>query len=194
MGTTAWSAAANSANSPIEDDANPTARADHLVTACADGNVAAVAAAIAAGAVVNDEGYARGWSVVLPLAAAASKAQLPVAVALLAAGADPNGRDVLHYSICSPSAAVTQLLIDAGSSVNGWHGEYPPLYTAVTAAAACGSGAGHVHALLCQPDLDLRQLGGLAREVGSDGVEADLVQVVLREVRNRVLGAAAAYP
>ena len=109
--------------------------ADRLVTACANGDIRSGKEAILNGASVNEEGWLPWGVSVLPLAAAV---QLDfeldhhhVIVWLLSLGADPNGDDVMYYGTIRSTAAILQLLIDAGGDVNrSSHGQ-PPLFWAV---------------------------------------------------------------
>ena len=69
---------------------------------------------------------------------------------LLSHGADPNGDSVMHYAAWSFTAAVLQLLIDAGGDVNRYSGFQRPLFLAVH--FNCEN---HLRVLLAHPYLDL---------------------------------------
>ena len=121
-----------------------------LVTACFDGDLPSVRAAIADGASVNEAGKARGYnSVWLPLAAAVYYKQHAVVAWLLSNGADPNGACVMYQGASNSSPAILQALIDAGGDVNGDSAGEPPLF-----AAVYNKREDNVRLLLSQPSLD----------------------------------------
>ena len=125
---------------------------DRLVLACYNGDLLSAAAAIAEGASVNEPGKAPRWhGTVLPLAAVVRRRLHDVAVWLLSHGADPNGDEVMFHGAYRSTAAILQLLIDAGGDVNRLSGSRPPLFWAVW----CGNRKDKVRVLLAQPSLDL---------------------------------------
>ena len=109
--------------------------ADRLVAACFYGDLPSVKAAIADGASVEKWGRSpRRGAYVLPLAAAVDQRRHDVVVWLLSHGADPNGDRVMQCGAGDTTAAVLQLLVDAGGSVNreGLNDVWgPPLFHAV---------------------------------------------------------------
>ena len=107
--------------------------ADRLAMACYKGDLPSAKAAVADGASVNEKGRALGWGVDLPLVPAVDQRHHDVVVWLLSHGADPNGEGVMWYGAWYSTAAILQLLIDAGGDVNRASGIYggPPLFTAV---------------------------------------------------------------
>ena len=132
------------------DEEHSPSLADRLVTACDMGDLPSAKAAVADGASVNEWGSAPGWGADLPLRPAVAKQHDDVAVWLLSHGADPNGDHVMSCGARSSTAAMLQLLIDAGGDVNrGSYGQ-PPLFTAIRR-----NSADNVRVLLAQPLLDL---------------------------------------
>ena len=131
--------------------ASPTL-ADRLVAACYDGDLPAAKAAVSDGASVNEKGTApnAGWGVYLPLVAALAGKHHDVVVWLLSHGADPNGGAVVYCGTYDSTAAMLQLLIDAGGDVNLASDDSPPLFSAV----AGYNGEANVRLLLAQPSLD----------------------------------------
>ena len=126
--------------------------ADRLVTACANGDLPSAKAAVADGASINAVGRAPGLlGSVLPLAAAVDSKHHDVVVWLLLHGADPNGDLVMYYGAFRSTAAILQLLIDAGDDVNRESCYVPPLFAAVR---GYNNREGNVRALLAQPCLD----------------------------------------
>ena len=120
------------------------------MTACWSGDLPSVNAAVADGASVNEKGTPLGWGTVLPLAAAAWLQHHDVVLWLLSHGADPNGDKVMYDGACNSTAAILQLLIDAGGDVNReWKG-LAPLFPAVWP----GSREDNMRVLLAQPSLD----------------------------------------
>ena len=127
--------------------------ADRLVTACYNGDLPSAKAAVADGASVNQKGMALEWCSEPPLSAAVDMQHHDVVVWLLSHGADPNGANVMWYGACHSTAAMLQLLIDAGGDVNRECCEEPgpPLFPVVWD----GNGEDNVRVLLAQPSLDL---------------------------------------
>ena len=157
---------------------------DRLVTACFRGDVRAS---------VNDRGSVPGWylGVVPPLAAAVATERLDVAVWLLSHRADPNGFKVMYYCTTVSTAAILQLLIDAGGDVNqnnqslACSGRGPLLEHAIDVEKVA-----NVKVLLAHPSLDLtRKLDGKTPDQFAleDGKPA-LADVIAREVSGRLLG------
>ena len=125
--------------------------ADRLATACYNGDLPSAKAAVADGASVNEKGKTPGWRFWgLPLAAAVWKQHHDVVVWLLCHGADPNGDVVMFYGAFNSTAAILQLLIDAGGDVNRESGGVPPL-----SAVPGRNSEDKVRVLLAQPSLDL---------------------------------------
>ena len=124
--------------------------AERLVTACYKGDLSSAKAAVADGASVNEEGWVPGWgSVWLPLASAVFWKHHDAVVWLLSHGADPNGVGIMVNCVVNSSAAILQLLIDAGGDVNRESVGQPPLF-----AAMLGFSEDKVRMLLAQPSTD----------------------------------------
>ena len=85
----------------------------------------------------------------LPLTGAVFKKHHDVVVWLLSHGADPNGDKVMRFGAIFSTAAILQLLIDAGGDVNGNGGRPQPLFSAILYLE------GNAQLLLAQPCLDL---------------------------------------
>ena len=136
--------------------------ADRLVTACCNGDLPSVKAAVADGASVNEKGRDTNHRTGVPLVAAMESGHDDIVVWLLAHGADPNGADVMSCGVTYGAGASggLQLLIDAGGSVNRVSGHWPPLYSAVFWKHDAA-----VQLLLAHPSLDLTfVLGGQTPE------------------------------
>ena len=85
--------------------ATTTPAIDRLCTACWIGDLPAADAAIADGAIVNDEGRAPGWDSILPLYAALVQQHRDIVLWLLCGhGADPNGDEVMWAAACYAAA------------------------------------------------------------------------------------------
>ena len=119
---------------------------DRLVTACYNGDVASVEAAVADGASVNTKGRGSPFSAnCLPLRMAVSMEHHDVVVSLLSHGADPNGDFVMCNGVLIRSPDILQLVIDAGGDVNRDSGGRPLLFWAIqsswssTSSSACGA-------------------------------------------------------
>ena len=125
--------------------------ADRLARACWNGDLPSAKAAVGDGASVHEEGTASGVGSALPLAAAVFTKHNDVVVWLLSHGADPNGDRVMTYGARYTSAAILQLLIDAGGDVNRKSGGELPLFTAVEYIKS----EDRVRVLLAQPALNL---------------------------------------
>ena len=136
--------------STLPTTAPATPAIDRLCTACWSGDLPAADAAIADGAIVNDEGRAPGWDSILPLYAALVQQHRDIVVWLLCGhGADPNGTDVMYFGAKWGTAVILQVLIDAGGDVNqACYGE-PLLFVSIS--NTCYDS---VHVLLGQPLLD----------------------------------------
>ena len=101
---------------------------------------------------MNEKGRAPGWSSTwLPLSTAVERKHHDVVVWLLSHGADPNNDKVMYNSAYNSTAAVLQLLIDAGGDVNRESWGEPPLFPAVRGDNSEVS----VRVLVSQPSLDL---------------------------------------
>ena len=126
--------------------------ADRLTSACVNGDLSSVEAAVADGASVNETGTLPGSvTTLLPLAAAVWYSRHDVVAWLLSHGADPNGDSVMYYGAHDSTAAILQLLIDAGGDVNRKSGSRPPLITAVVGVR---DSENRVRVLLGEPSLD----------------------------------------
>ena len=183
---------ASGSNSPSESDSESSSSspADRLVVACFNGDVGSAAAAVSAGACVNDAGSAPdGWGSHVPLWAAVANEHHDVVVWLLARGADPNldAGSVLDYGICYSSPGILQLLIDAGGSVNrdyavtaaGGASGRPPLFL-----ATYWSRDDMVRVLLAQPGLDVAAVRGgkTADEEAREDDKPALARLIAEEV------------
>ena len=156
-----------------------SAPANRLATACDSGDIPSAIAAVADGASVNKEGITRGW-LLLPLTAAVRNKDLPVVVWLLSVGADPNGDDVMWYGSIESTAAILQLLIDAGGDVSGESDGVPRLH-----AAVADNNEGKVRALLAQPSLDLTAIcdDQTAEQSARSRCRTALADMIAQEVR-----------
>ena len=125
--------------------------ANRLAIACYAGDLPSAQAAVADGASVHESGKAPDGVPWLPLRAAVRNQRLEVVVWLLSLGADPNGDRVMYYCARFSTAAILQLLIDAGGDVNRTCSEEPPLFPAVRNIRS----GGNVGVLLAQPSLDV---------------------------------------
>ena len=124
--------------------------ADRLVTACYNGDLSLIKATVADGASVNESGQIPWSGTDLPLRAAVWQKHHDVVVWLLSHGADPNGDCVMYCGAGYSTAAMLQLLIDAGGDVNRESGGQPPLFYAVEGL----NSEDNVRVLLAQPALD----------------------------------------
>ena len=162
------------------------------MVACFNGDVGSAAAAVSAGACVNDAGFKLapdGWGSRVPLWAAVANEHHDVVVWLLARGADPNldAGSVLDYGICYSSPGILQLLIDAGGSVNrdyavtaaGGASGRPPLFL-----ATYWSRDDMVRVLLAQPGLDVAAVRGgkTADEEAREDDKPALARLIAEEV------------
>ena len=157
-----------------------------LVSACVMGDLPSAKAAVADGASVNEKGAGPGWgSTQLPLAAAASMRHHDVVVWLLSLGADPNGDSVMHYGAHDSTAAILQLLIDAGGDVNRESGGQPPLFPAVWG----DNSEDNVRVLLAQPSLDftIKYEGKTPEQYARDEGEPALADMIAQEVSGKGL-------
>ena len=125
--------------------------ADRLVTACYDGDLPSAEAAVADGASVHEKGMDQWGSTWLPLAIAVNKQNHAVVAWLLSHGADPNGDEVVYSGAFRSTAAILQLLIDAGGDVNRESCGRPPLFPAVLSIS---NSKDTVRVLLAQPSLE----------------------------------------
>ena len=117
------------------------------------GDLPSAKAAVADGASVNEEGTASGvgFYSALPLVAAVEKKKYDVVVWLLSHGADPNGNRLIFNGAFNSTAAIFQLLIDAGGDVNRKSFSEPPLFPALRGYNSKDT----VRVLLAQPSLRL---------------------------------------
>ena len=154
---------------------------DQLVTACISGDLPSAKAAVAGGASVNDEGKGPGWLfAMLPLAAAVDSGRHDVVVWLLSHGADPNGGYVIFHGAWNSTAAILQLLVDAGGDVNRLSGSRPPLVVAI------GSNSeDKVRVLLAQPSLDVTATydGKTPEQYARDEGKPAVADMIAQEVR-----------
>ena len=124
-----------------------------LVVLCGQGKTAAAKAAIAAGAVVNAAGKDQHGRVRTPLTAAVEGKNTDLVRHLLASGADPTAGGAIDRGVGVGTPEILQLLLDAGSSVNGDDSASMPPVFAVSVAV--GDVEGKARILLAQPSLDM---------------------------------------
>ena len=138
---------------PAAADVDATPQ-DALVRGIGRGDVAAISAAVAAGASVNTAGRRSdgGWQ--LPLLAALQRERTTTVRHLLAAGADANADDVMRMAVTSTSSTLLQALIDGGGDVNRASNGDLPLFTLLERYEDA-TGAPRLRLLLSQPDIDL---------------------------------------
>jgi hypothetical protein len=128
---------------------------DSFATACDNGDISLVKAAIDGGACVNDKGQTPGWrGTALPLVRALQNGRHDVMVMLLSAGADPNGDRVMFWGASRGVGAILQLLIDTGGDINTVTDGGPPLIMTVAAHPSADRGA-LMRVMLRHPCLDL---------------------------------------
>ena len=154
--------------------------ADRLANACEIGDLESVKAAVTDGASVNEEGWVLDWvGTVLPLVAAVRNKHHDVVVWLLSHGANPNGEAVMANGAGYSSAAILQLLIDAGGDVNRMSVGEPPLFYAVD-----GNSKDNVRVLLAQPSLDFTVMhtGKTAEQYARDNGRPGLADMIAEEV------------
>ena len=156
--------------------------ADRLVWACANGDLPAVKAAVAAGASVNEKVKTPGvlGVAVFPLATAVRWKQHDVVVWLLSHGADPNGDGVMASGAYKSTAAFLQLLVDAGGDVNRESGGQPPLFGAVDGY----NSEDKVRVVLAQPSLDctITCYGKTPEQYARDCARPALADMIAQEV------------
>ena len=160
--------------------------AERLVTACHNGDLPSAKAAVADGASVNKEGKVPGlFSTDLPLTAAVLNKHLDVAVWLLSHGADPNGDAVMHSGAYNSTAAILQLVIDAGGDINRESGGEPPLLTAVRGE----NSEDNVRVLLAEPSLDftIKSEGKTPEQVARDCGKSAVADLIAQEVSREEL-------
>ena len=134
----------------MSSGASPSLAA-RLVAACWAGDLPSAKALVADGASVHEKGNVPGWlGTDLPLTAAVYSKHEDVAVWLLSHGAYPNGDSVMFCGTYHSTAAILQLLIDAGGDINRKSNDEPTLFTAVRGFKS----EGNVRVLLVQPSLD----------------------------------------
>ena len=156
-----------------------------FVTACSDGDLSFVKAAVADGASVNEEGEDEYGGKQLPLAAAAAVNNYDVVVWLLSHGADPNGDVVMLNGAADSTAAMLQLLIDAGGDVNRESDEVPPLFGAID--GYYNDSEANVRVLLAQPSLDLsiKYEGKTPEQYACDMRRPVLANMIAQEVSGK---------
>ena len=120
-----------------------------------------------------------------PLAAAVEKRHHNLVVWLLSVGADPNGDSILLLAAVAKTAAILQLLIDAGGDVNRKSGSRPPLFWAVHKERTELVGL-----LLAHPRLDLTvTYNGQSPEQYAHDYSPALIGMLAQEVSGGVFGA-----
>ena len=163
----------------------PPSLADRLVTACFYGDLPSAKAAVADGASVNEKGWAPWGGKPLALEAAAFRRHHDVVVWLLSHGADPNGDAVMWYGTYYSTAAILQLLIDAGGDVNRESCGQPPLFTAVRG----NNSEDKVRVLLAQPSLDftIKHKGKTPEQYARDYPRPAVADMIAQEVSGKGL-------
>ena len=162
--------------------------ADRLVTACSRGDLRSAKSAVAEGASVNENGKVAPvglWDCPLPPLAAVTRytRHQDVVVWLLSRGADPNGPLVMGNAARQSTAAVLQLLIDAGGDVNR-NCSGAPLFCAVE-----GNGLDKVRVLLAQPSLDftIEFYGYTPEQYARDYCKPVMADMIAQEVSDVTL-------
>ena len=119
----------------------------------------------------------------LPLEAAVDNKHHDVVVWLLSHGADSNGDNVMYFGARHSTAAILQLLIDAGGDVNRGSSNALPLFSAVEGY----HGEDRVRVLLAQPSLDLtiKYGGKIPEQVARDQGTPALADMIAQEVSRR---------
>ena len=120
----------------------------------------------------------------LPLTAAACMQHRDVIAWLLSQGADPSGDRVMFFGARRNSAAVLQLLIDAGGNVNSESDGQPPLFAAVWGMVVGEVSEDSVRVLLAQPCLDVTTEfdGQTPEQYARDNGELAVADMIAQEV------------
>ena len=170
-------------SSPHMSSSGASPLAAWLSMACANSDLPSAKAAVAAGASVNENGWVPWGGMVLPLRAAVLRQHYDLVVLLLSHGADPNGDQVMHHGAYYSTAAILQLLIDAGGDVNRNSGETPPLFSAIVGRTR----QAEVRVLLAQPSLDLtiKHNRKTPEQYARDRDEPALAVMIAQEVSGR---------
>ena len=160
------------------------------MAACWAGDLPSAKALVADGASVHEKGKVPDWvGTDLPLTAAVYSTHEGVVVWLLSHGADPNGDSVMFCGTYPSTAAILQLLIDAGGDVNRRSNGRPPLF-----AAVLYNSEDNVRVLLAQPSLDVaikcdaKTPEKYARARGKPAVADTIAQEVRRKGLAGLLG------
>ena len=162
----------------------PPSLADQLAIACWKGDLPSAKATVANGASVNEAGIAPVWSsAVLPLRAAVYYDHHDVVVWLLSLGADPNGDRVMWCGAYCSTAAMLQLLIDAGGDVNRKSDRSLPL-NAASEGNRTRTREDAVRVLLAQPSLDftIKHAGHTPEECARYNGAPALANMITQEV------------
>ena len=161
---------------------------DKLVQACQDGSAAKVAAALEAGAAVNDLGFDLNGRLSTPLRAAVFFKDPDVVAVLLSRGGDPNGDNVMHSGVVNGTPVILQQLLDAGGDVNADVSgvTLPPRRLVFVAAASADEAV--VRVLLSHPTLDLSVTmeGKTAEECAREWGRTAVADMIHDEVRPRL--------
>ena len=122
------------------------------MTACLNGDMAAVTTALSAGANVTDDGSNGCNCYCSPLQAAVAGGHHDIVERLLALGANPNSSPAIMFlAVYSSPAATLRALIDSGGDVNG--SDRQLLFKAVVGLHR--GGEERLEVLLDEPSLDL---------------------------------------
>ena len=169
----------------MSSGASPSLAA-RLVAACWAGDLPSAKALVADGASVHEKGNVPGWlGTDLPLTAAVYSKHEDVAVWLLSHGAYPNGDSVMFCGTYHSTAAILQLLIDAGGDINRKSNDEPTLFTAVRGFKS----EGNVRVLLVQPSLDftITYDGKRPEKYARDKGKPVVADMIAQEVRRKGL-------
>ena len=160
---------------------------DALVTACSNGDLDAVKAALA-GAGLNVKGSNRRGGQCTPLTAAVCGKHHAVVSYLLLLGADPNGDAVMWTSVSESTPDILRLVIEAGGDVNRASYGDLPIFAAL-ATERCDEATERLRVLLSHPELDLSitdAAGHSPVEAAVAGRREEWADLIRDEVRVRV--------
>ena len=160
---------------------------DRLVTACLNGDMAAVTTALSAGANVTDDGSNGCNCYCSPLQAAVAGGHHDIVERLLALGANPNSSPAIMFLAVYSSPAVTlRALIDSGGDVNS--SDRQLLFQAVVGLHR--GGEERLEVLLDEPSLDLTAVkadhpgqGTTAEQFALTAARPDFADRIRSEVR-----------
>ena len=157
---------------------------DRLVQACHGGRAADVAAALDAGAAVNDVGCDVNGLPWIPLRAAVFSKHADVVALLLSRGGDPNGHKVMYSGVLNGTPDIVQQLLDAGGDVNAESFGVRPLFV-----AAASADDAVVRVLLSHPALELSVTveGKTAEECARERGRTAVADMIREQVCVRVL-------